>query len=149
MKVHVEEIPTVTKVYHYIASDGTDFTSQWECERYERSLSFKGEYVIESAITNLHDYYNESNSATLYDIRNEDDWNLLVERVWYNRQNIKNYPGPDQYLVVCDDNGDYGPYYTIYDPEEYLEGILEEAHDYEQKIRYALDIQYIRTLDND
>ena len=106
----------------YMSSDGYEFANRAECEAHERALGFKGIKVIETAIDELNDFY-EENPMILYKVENEDDWNVLVERVWFYRQSEKVYPGPGLYLAVPESCGDYPDEYIIYEYDEYMANI--------------------------
>ena len=90
----------------YMSSDGFEFASRTECENHERVLGFRGIKVIETAIKDLNDFY-EERPMVMYNVENEDDWNTLVERVWFYRQSEKQYPGPGKYLAVQEYCGDH------------------------------------------
>lgn len=106
----------------YMSSDGYEFANRAECETHEYALGFKGIKVVETAINELNDFY-EENPMILYKIENEDDWNILVERVWFYRQNEKVYPGPGLYLAVQESCGDYPDEYIIYEYDEYMANV--------------------------
>lgn len=132
MKIKVETIQVPKKVTTYIASDGKEFERRNECEVYEKNLPLKGQKVIDTAVKELYDFYNEY-PMILYNIENEDDWNLLVERVWLYHQTEKEYPGPGKYFAVQTPCGDYPDEFLIeeydkymYDIRHYYESIYDE-----------------------
>lgn len=106
----------------YMSSDGFEFASRVECENHERALGFRGIKVIETAIKDLNDFY-EERPMVMYNIENEDDWNILVERVWFYRQSEKQYPGPGKYLAVQEYCGDHPEEYSIYEYDSYMYNI--------------------------
>ena len=103
----------------YMSSDGFEFANRSECENHEEALGFKGIKVVETAVKDLNDFY-EEHPMVLYKVENEDDWNILVERVWFYRQSMKEYPGPGLYLAVKEYCGDYPEEYSIYEYDEYM-----------------------------
>ena len=106
----------------YMSSDGFEFANCTECENHERVLGFRGIKVIETAIKDLNDFY-EERPMVMYNIENEDDWNTLVERVWFYRQSEKQYPGPGKYLAVQEYCGDHPEEYSIYAYDDYMHDI--------------------------
>ena len=113
----------------YISSDGFEFASRRECENHERALGFSGIKVIETAIKDLNDFY-EERPMVMYNIENEDDWNILVERVWFYRQSEKQYPGPGKYLAVQEYCGDHPEEYSIYEYDTYMNNINRYYNDF-------------------
>lgn len=130
MKIKIETVQVPKKVVTYIASDGKEFERRNECEIYESKLPLKGHKVIDTAVKDLHDFFNEY-PMILYNIENEDDWNLLVERVWMYHQTEKEYPGPGKYFAVQTPCGDY--------PDEFL---IEEYDKYTYDIRHYYETAY-------
>ena len=129
MKINEKTITVEKHITTYIASDGTEFDSRWACESYEQRLPLKGEKVIDTAINDLNDFFTE-NPMTLYKIKNEEDWNLLVERVWFYRQGVPEYPGPGLYVAIKEYGGDHGDTYTIYEYDTYRSLIDHYYDDY-------------------
>lgn len=115
-------VQTPQHIKSYIASDGYEFEHRNDCENHEIALGYKGIKVVETAYTDLEDFYSEDSMA-LYKIENEDDWNILVERVWFYRQNEKEYPGPGLYFAVKEFCGDYPSEYTIYEYDNYMDKV--------------------------
>ena len=113
----------------YMSSDGFEFASRTECESHERALGFRGIKVIETAIKDLNDFY-EERPMVMYNIENEDDWNTLVERVWFYRQSEKQYPGPGKYLAVQEYCGDHPEEYSIYEYDTYMNNINRYYNDF-------------------
>ena len=148
MRTEVREIPIVQREWVYIAKDGKEFSRQDECLRYEYSLDTDKPQVVATAIHSLHSFEGDS-PAIIYHIDSEEDWNYLFNYVWERHLctglSWNKYRGPQDYIAIENDGGDYHETYTVYPLEEYLEDIIEEAHSYEQKIRCAIDDQ---TFDN-
>jgi hypothetical protein len=115
-------VQTPKTIESYISSDGFEFASRAECETHEQALGYKGIKVVETAIKDLNDFY-EENPMILYKVENEDDWNILVERVWFYRQSEKEYPGPGLYLAVQERCGDYPDEYSIYEYDAYMNNV--------------------------
>ena len=113
----------------YMSSDGFEFASRIECENHERMLGFRGIKVIETAIKDLNDFY-EERPMVMYNVENEDDWNTLVERVWFYRQSEKQYPGPGKYLAVQEYCGDHSEEYSIYEYDTYMNNINRYYNDF-------------------
>ena len=130
MKIKTETIQVPKKVITYIASDGKEFERRNECETYEANLPLKGYKVVDTAVKDLYDFFNEY-PMILYNIENEDDWNLLVERVWMYHQTEKEYPGPGKYFAIQTPCGDY--------PDEFL---IEEYDKYMYDIRHYYKTVY-------
>ena len=103
----------------YEASDGKIFETRREFDAHEMSLPLKGYKVIDTAIDVMGDFFTEQ-PATLYKIENEEDWNLLVERVWIYRQSEKEYPGSGLYFAIREYCGDHPDEYTIYEYDYYM-----------------------------
>ena len=124
-KVYVQ---TPKIVESYESSDGFEYASRAECESHERALGFRGVRVVETAIKDLNDFYDER-PMTIYKVESEADWNVLVERVWFYRQNEKVYLGPGIYVAVRMDDGDYD--------DEYMNGINRYYNRFCNKIEDA------------
>ena len=125
-KTEVKEVKRIV----YVASDGTEFENHSECERYERKLGFKGIEVIETAIP-CSDFEGE-HQAMLYNVKNEEDWKILVERVWcYHQYNVSNeFPGPGVYYVIAYPGGDYPDEYEVHNADEYLNDFYHLTHQF-------------------
>lgn len=141
MKIKVETVQVPTRVTTYIASDGKEFAKRNECENYESQLSLKGNRVIDRAIHNLNDFYTEE-PMVLYNIESEDDWNLLVERVWFYRQSEKEFPGPGKYFAVEVYCGDHPNEYTITEYDDYMYNIRH----YYNSVYKQLDNAYFELI---
>ena len=115
-------VQTPKIVESYVSSDGFEFVNRTECKNHETALGFKGIKVVETAIKDLNDFYTEA-PMILYNIENADDWNVLVERVWFCRQNEKGFPGPGKYFAIQENCGDYPDEYSIYEYDEYMHNI--------------------------
>lgn len=118
-KVYVQ---TPKIIESYESSDGFEYASRAECESHERTLGFRGVKVVETAINDLNDFYDER-PMTLYKVESEADWNVLVERIWFYRQNKRVYPGPGFYVAVQMNGGDYDDEYEIYEYDEYMNNL--------------------------
>ena len=138
-KTEVKEV----KYTVYVASDGTEFDTCVECERYERKLSLKGIEVVETAIP-CSDFEGE-HYAMLYNVKNEEDWKILIERVWCHHQyNIsEEFPGPDVYYVIIYPNGDYPDEYEVHKAEEYLKNFYHYTHDFMDEMRANIARLYL------
>lgn len=133
MKIDIRKQQRTVIEKVYIASNGKEFSSRGECERYEQKLGYKGIKVYETAIDGLNDFDGER-EGVLYNIENEDDWDILTERVWFNRQVPAEFPGPGHYLVFRCDGGDYDDTYVIENAEEYLITLHHDLNEYESLI---------------
>ena len=122
MKIKSTTINVPQVIPTYIASDGKEFTIRRACEAYERSLPLKGIKVIDNAVKDLYDFYQE-HPMILYNIESENDWNILVERVWFYRQSEKEYPGPGKYFAIQIPCGDYPDEYNIEEYDNYMADI--------------------------
>ena len=126
----------------YVASDGKEFRTRFECELYEHKLGFKGIKVVETAIP-LRDFEGE-HDATLYNIENEEDWNILVERVWFNRQyHISKYPGPGVYYVITYPGGDYPDEYEVMKADQYLNDFCLDVHEFIDRFQAEIARFYV------
>ena len=137
MKIISKEIMIPTTVYEFIASDGQVFKTMHECEIYEHKLGFQDADVVTTAIHDFKDFECE-HPMVIYNVKNEDDWNLLVERVWFDRQNWKSYRGPGHYIAIELDGGDYASTYWIDNAEEYITDYVENAQSYYDQITEAM-----------
>lgn len=134
MRIEETRVPTYITQEVFIADDGQRFNTKENCIEYERLLAIKNKQkVISSAIENLRDFYDDD-LMTLYYIKSEEDWNLLVHTVWYNHQDITSYPGPGAYFALELCGGDYDDEYIIRKADIYLEGILNSAKEYYNKM---------------
>lgn len=120
----------------YISSDGYPFASRSDCEWHERRLGYNGIEVVETAKDGINEFFTER-PITMYNIKNEEDWNILVERVWFQRQDVKEYPGPDIYLAIYNDNGDSPESYTICNYRKYIQNIQDEVNTFINDLSYA------------
>lgn len=138
-KTEVKEVKRVV----YVASDGTEFETQFECEHYERELGFKGIEVIETAIP-CSDFEGEYH-AMLYNVKNEEDWKILVERVWFHRQynTTENFPGPGVYYVITYPGGDYPDDYEVHNADEYLKDFYHYAHQFMDEMQANIARLYL------
>lgn len=132
------DIPTTKREYYYVASDGKEFDDKRECVAYEHTLSLKGIPVIENQIENLTCYWDEG-SMTMYNITDENDWNILVERVWFGHQTTKKYPGSGVYLAKWNDGGDNGGWYTVILVENYIADIEQEIESNQRILEEILE----------
>ena len=119
MKIKTEVINVPKTITTYVAEDGTEFHNRTECELYEKKMPLEGNKVIDTAIDELNDFYTEE-PMILYNIENEDDWNLLVEHVWLYHQTEKEYPGPGKYLAIQTSCGDYPDEFAIHEYDSYM-----------------------------
>ena len=133
MRVERKEIQKTVMEKVYIASDGKEFYSRRECQYYEQKLGYKGIKVCETAVDDLNDFDGE-HEGVLYNIENENDWKVLVERVWFDNQIPEKYPGPGHYLAFYCDGGDSDGHYVIENAEEYLSTLRHNLNEYESLI---------------
>lgn len=133
MKVKTEIVMAPKTIYTYIAEDGKEFDSKRLCEEYEASLPVENAKVLDTAIADFCDFFSED-PMTLYNIENEDDWNILVTRIWCGHQNLKEYPGPGKYFAVREYCGDYPDEYVITEYDNYMS---EVTHYYNSFYRQA------------
>ena len=136
MKVKTEVVMAPKTVFTYIAEDGKEFDTKFRCEEYEASLPIKNRKVVDTAITNLEDFYSE-NEMTLYNIEDEDDWKTLVTKVWRNRQNRKDYPGPGKYFAIKEYCGDYPDEYAIAEYEDYMSRVTHYYNNFYNQVENA------------
>ncbi len=127
----------------YVASDGTEFEDRFECERYEDKLGFKGIEVVETAIP-CRDFEGE-HDAMLYNVKNEEDWKILVERVWFHRQynTTDNFPGPGVYYVITYPGGDYPDDYEVHNADEYLKDFHHYTHQFMDEMQANIARLYL------
>lgn len=120
----------------YTSSDGYPFANRNDCEWHERRLGYKGIEVVETAQDGINEFFTER-PITMYNIKNEEDWNILVERVWFYRQDVKEYPGPGIYLAMYDDGGDSSDSYIIYDYKKYIWDLQDKVNTFISDLSYA------------
>lgn len=136
MKIEVRDVQVIKKECHYIASDGTDFISRYECEEYERKLHYEDTWVIKTSVM-YRDFWTD-NPAIIYHIVTEEDWNILVDKVWKNKQDLKKFSGGTYYIAVENDDNTY----TVMPIDKYVEDIHDCFNtwvDMEKKIIGDLD----------
>lgn len=138
MEIKTREIPATKLINIYIADDGTEFKTRWECEKYEKEKFLKSHKVIDTAITGLRDFEDE-HPAIIYNIENHQDWLSLAELVWYDHQDPKTYPGPGKYIVIQYDGGDYPDDYYVHKVEDYVNELLKDAIKYREDILKELN----------
>lgn len=140
MKVVTEEHYVPEKRYtttKYIASDGTEFVTECDCLRHEKYLEVMNHHVFKNCITGVHTFDDEY-PATLYYIRNEDDYNFLISHNGISKRD-KIYSDFEQhgkgwYLFWNEGGGDYYDIFNIYNYDSYEEEIESEWEEYKQKM---------------
>lgn len=130
MIIKTKTVQISKTITEYEASDGKIFDKRSDCETYERSLPTKNIEVIATAIGDgLYDFVSEQ-PMTLYNIKNEEDWNILVERVWFYRQTEKEFPGPGKYVAVEENCGDHPTEFSIYEYDTYMSYVLHDFNSF-------------------
>lgn len=142
MKVVTEEqyVPaksyTVTK---YVASDGKEFSTQRDCERYEKQLEIMKHPVIASRIDGLYTFDYEY-PATLYYISSEEDYSFLTT-CWLcsSRTETDFYKyGPGWYLFYSIDGGDSADSYHFFNYDQYEKKVEEQWMKWKTAIRLKI-----------
>ena len=138
MKVKTEVVMAPKTIYTYIAEDGKEFNSKYLCEEYEASLPIEKSKVLDTAIADLNDFFSEE-PMILYNIENENDWNILVTRVWRGHQSEKEYPGPGKYFAVQEYCGDYPDEYLITEYDNYMSQVYHYYNNFCKQIEDAYE----------
>lgn len=141
MERKIRLIPSQVELPYYIAEDGTEFPSRWECEKYEREKLLNNYEVIRTAITGLRNF-EDDHEATLYNIKDEKDWHALTKLIWFDQQEPKNYPGPGKYIVIRYDGGDYDDSYYVHNAYKYIDDLVSDAIEYKNIILQKLVLDF-------
>ena len=110
------ETRTRTHEYNvYITTDGKEFDTPREAEKHEATL------LHERQIPNHYEHFDslDVDSAYIYKIESEEDLKYLNATVWYNH-GYWTYKGPDWYIAIRNDGGDYYDDYNILSVKYYL-----------------------------
>lgn len=139
MKIKEQTVFVQSKqlIKSYISSDGYEFKYKHECITHERKISHNIP-VIASAIHGLTDF-DEDNPVILYNVKNEEDWNMLVEREWFYNQDLKIYPGPGIYMATVLNDGDYDDTYYIENAEQYLNELQKNCTNYVSNMMFEVN----------
>lgn len=135
MKTKYKEV--VNRYPVYVADDGTEFPNMVSCLNYEKKQYSEGQEMLKTAVKMRT--ADDEHAATLYNIKNEAQWNFLCQYEWLNHYSPRRYPGPGHYLAIEYDGGDYVNDYTITPAVEYAEENVKQAEEYYEKIIRAID----------
>lgn len=130
MKTETREITRTELQYVYIADDGKEFKSRFECENYEGMQLKKYPEVIRTA--KKFYTFDEENSATVYYIKDLNDWEYLKEYKWDHSNIYGNFDFPGYYIAVYYDGGDHRDSYYIYRADKYFKELKENFEKYEK-----------------
>lgn len=110
------ETRTRTQEYHvYITTDGKEFDTPREAKEHEDTL------LHERQIPNTHVLFDslDVDGAYIYKIESEEDLEYLNATVWYHHA-YWTYKGPDWYIAIRNDGGDYYDDYNVLSVKHYL-----------------------------
>ena len=122
----------------YVAFDGKEFNSKKACEYYEFKEKINSHFIYQTEISSSEFY--ESQVGSLFYLRNEGDYNFLLE----SKGIKKNYGcgycltanfnvfGPGWYLFYYEDGGDGADSYYIYNYQHYMEESKKDLKEYEE-----------------
>ena len=150
MRIEEKEITIPAKTYierKYIASDGTEFTSEDSCLWYEKNLEINQHPVYVNAIENVYTY-DEDYVATLFYFSNEEDYKFFlnskgfsIKRDYkYNHKlesDFKNY-GAGWYICWSYSWGDFCDTYYIRNYNNYIKKKKKEWQCYKNKLKKVI-----------
>ena len=124
----------------YIASDGEEFSSECDCERYERNLEIKKHPVFSSCVTGVETFF-ENYCATLYYLGSQEDY-----KFWLKNMGVVNFVvnqwndgyGKGWYLFYSVDGGDHSDVHYLYNLREYWYMIKRELDNWYNDIKHKL-----------
>ena len=119
----------------YVAFDGKEFNSKRECEYYEFKEKINSYFIYQTEISSSEFY--ESQVGSLFYLRNEDDYNFLLESKGIKKNYGYRYClttdfnvfGPGWYLCYCEVGADS---YYILNYQYYLEELKKDLKEYEE-----------------
>lgn len=110
------ETRTRTHEYNvYITADGKEFTTPREAKEYETILLHKRQ--IPSHYVNFDSL--DVEDACIYEIESEEDLKYLNVTEWKHNA-YWTYKGPDWYIAIRHDGGDYPDDYDVFSVKHYL-----------------------------
>ena len=138
-KVVPEHIEEVVK---YIAFDGAEFYSEQECEQHESSVMRENEIKSHLVFQSERpiELYPECNSAHLYYIESDEEYNFLLACKKPGHANQDDYEkyGPGFYILKIE-QGDYRDSYYLLHLNTYLDLVKLEYHNWLSDIDDCID----------
>lgn len=131
MKTELREIPKKEYYTVYIADDGKEFESRYDCQEYEGYTLKKYPEVVRTAKKFYP--FDEETSATIYNIKTIEDWQYLESHDWDNSKVDGEFTTPGYYIAVYWDGGDYRDTYHIYKAEKYINNLEERFERYKKE----------------
>jgi hypothetical protein len=108
----------------YVTSDGKEFDSPKAAEKHEAEL------LPKKQIPRHYIYFNIIDSAYVYKIESEEDLEYLDATEW-NHNAYWTYNGPDWYMAIRNDGGDYPDSYDVF----YLKNFLSDLESDVNKLK--------------
>lgn len=129
MRTEIREIPAIQKKYVYIADDGTEFTSQRACEKYEYEQERNKRHIQWYACESIA----EEKPAKLWYIRSDEEFEWLKKTEWAHTYVDGEFSKEDWYIAIFCNGGDYRDEYEVYRLDNYIDY-------YQQKIQEIIDL---------
>ena len=101
----------------YITDDGKEFTNKQKAEKHEAEL------LPKKQIPNYYLGFNIIEDAHVYKIESEEDLEYLAATEWKEDTSYWTYDGPDWYIALRHDGGDYPDDYNVLPVKSYIRGL--------------------------
>lgn len=146
MQIIEEEItiPARTeKMKKYVASDGTEFTCRETCELYEERKEIESNDVWRYRISNIDDFYDESNT-TLFFIQSQADYDFVLNSqgpqcgLSSGSNKFEDF-GVGWYMYQWIDDGSIHGLNTMRKLDNYITSITKDLEDWKLKIALKID----------
>lgn len=115
MRIDERTRPAIQYYTVYIADDGTEFNTRLECELYEYRMSLKEKYIPSHTVESI-----EEDPATIWCIKDEEDFKWLQKVGWAHCDVKGKFTLPGWYIARFHDGGDHRDYYTVEYVEDYV-----------------------------
>lgn len=139
-KIHIPE--HIEEVIIYVAFDGEEFHSEEECRNHENLILRKQEVESHPVFQSERpiELYPECNSAHLYYIESDEEYNFLLACKKPGRANQDDYEkhGPGFYILQIE-QGDYRDNYYLLHLNTYLDLVKLEYHNWLSDIDDCID----------
>ena len=130
-------IPECVATYTvYVASDGTEYWTESECEAHEKMLEVHNHPVYKSRIR-YRTFYDDY-SAELYYLRSEEDFEFWAANIGTKFLEVNQWEeghGPGWYLFCSVEGGDYADSNYLYKLEEYEKFFREMIDSWSQGVQ--------------
>lgn len=145
MKKIEETVHVPAKTYirtKYVASDGEEFCSEYECVRHEQKLEIDNHPVFKTCILNI-EVFDTDYTGTLYYLSNKEDYNFFIKIMKINSMNlIQDFSryGAGWYLYwYSNDDGYYYGDHNLYNYNKYVNKIKSELAKWEEDINNKIN----------